>query len=202
MAYVNKTNSVPSAANPLRSLSPKTIAAIVLMGLMAVLWLRVLTGGQTAPSAALAAEQAMLVATTKPTETSVRIEPAALPILEGRHDRLGVDLFSAANWPDFRAPANAADPVDEHLAQRQRQKALLDSLSQSLHLDAILQAGQNVCPRACIDGKVFSEGQTLTVKKDKEMYELTVSQIDDNRVVLTWDQWSVVLKMAESEDVD
>ena len=198
----NNTSGISSAANPLRSLSPKTITAIVLMALMGMLWLRVLTGGQTGPSAAQAAEEALAAAASKPTETAVHVKPVELPVLEGRHDVLASDFFSSSNWPGFRTADQAPEPPDESSEQQRRQKAFVDELTRTLNLDAILHTGNDPAPRACIQGHVLSQGQTLIVKKDNETYELTVSEIGENRVVLTWDQWSVVLKMAESEHVD
>ena len=195
--------SIRPANNPLRSLSPKTVTAVVLMALMGILWLRVLTGGGTGPAVAQAAEEPTSDQTENQSETPLRIEPKTLPVIDGRHNVLVADFFTSSGWPQLRQPDEApSKPVDDVAAKQRQQKERFESLVQGLHLDAVLRTGDGAAARACIEGHVLSQGQSLTLKKNTETYELTVSEIGDNQVVLTWGQWSAVLKMAESEHVD
>ena len=196
------TYGSPSAGNPLRSLSPKTVTAIVLMTLMGILWLRVLTGGRTGPSAVQAAEQTLSALANTVVETPLHFKPVALPVIEGRNDTLAGNFFASTNWPQFNRTDKPADPVDDAADREQRQKRLFDAIVKTLNLDAILHAGGDLPPRVCINGNVLAQGQALGIKNDTETYELTVSEIGEHRVVLTWNQWSAVLKMAESERVD
>lgn len=192
-----------TASHRLRTLSPKTVAAILLMAVMGVLWFRVATRGRTGPTSA---EAASLVEDTLPQAvTPVRIVPKPLPVVPGRNDMLICDFFSQVNWPGFGQTGSVVEPV-VHLSEREqeekRHKAIFDSLTQTLNLDAIIQASGDSPARVCVDGKVLTQGQALTVKREMEKIELTVSEIGEHQVVLTWKQWSVVLKMAQTERVD
>lgn len=197
-------NRPRTTGNPLQTLSPKTIAAIVLMALMAVLWLRVLTRGQAGPSAAQAAVLVTETATTRPA-APLRVTPVDLPVIEGRHDSLRRDFFSPDNWPAFRQ-VDSTPPAETGLSDRERltqqHKAIVDNLAKTLNLDAILNGADGTSARVCIDGKVLTQGQALLVKRNTETYELTVSEIGEHQVVLTWNDWSVVLKMTQPERVD
>ena len=198
-----QTNNFPAATYSLRSVSPKTVTAVVLMLLMGVLWLRVLTGGQTGPSAAQAAEQAAQEQAARLDAQPLRIEAVALPVIEGRHDTLAGDVFTPTNWPQLRpAEDSTPEPVDDGTARRRQQQEAFEAMIRTLHLDAILHAAGGASAQACINDKVLSQGQTLRVKTNSQTYDLTVSEVGENQVVLTWQQWSAVLNIAESEHVD
>lgn len=197
-------NRLPAAGSPLHSLSPKTIVAIVLIALMGILWLRVLTNGKSGPASAQAAALQNETPVT-PATMPLRITSVALPVLEGRNDTLHCDFFSPDNWPDFGQPndtSRATASLSEEQRLEQQRTQFFDKLPQKLNLDAIFHAGDSLPARVCIDGKILTLGQSLTVKHDTENYELTVSEIGENQVVLTWKHWSVVMKMAQPERVD
>lgn len=147
----------------------------------------------------------MVEQTSPQAVTPQRIVPKPLPIVPGRNDTLMCDFFSPANWPGFGQSGPAVEPIghlSEQEQQEKRHKAIFDALTQTLNLDAIIQASGDSPARVCIDGKVLTQGQALTVKRELEKIELTVSEIGEYQVVLTWKQWSVVLKMAQTERVD
>jgi hypothetical protein len=197
-------NGFSKAANPLQTISPKTAAAILLMALMAVLWGRVLIRGRGGPAAAQAAELLNQAAALTPTAAPLRITPVALPVVEGRHDTLSRDFFAPDNWSGFGRTGRAVESVSATDQERQEKlhKAFFDGLAGTLNLDAIIQESAAAPARVCIEGKVLMRGQALNVKNGTETYELTVSEIGEHQVVLTWNHWSVVLKMAQPERVD
>ena len=202
---LSSKNGFSKAAHPLQTISPKTAAAVLLMALMAVLWGRVLIRGRSGPAAAQAAEllNEAAAASTR-TVAPLKITPVTLPVIEGRHDTLSRDFFSPDNWSGFSRAARPAEPVvasDQELLEKQR-NAYFSGLAKTLNLDAIIQGSAAAPARVCIEGKVLTQGQTLSVKNDTETYELTVSEIGEHQVVLTWNHWSVVLKMAQPERVD
>lgn len=198
-------NGFSKAAHPLQTISPKTAAAVLLMALMAVLWVRVLTRGRSGPAAAQAAELLDNDAASPRIAAPLEIAPVTLPVVDGRHDALTRDFFSPDNWPGFGRAAPAIEPVadtsDQERLEQQR-SGYFDRLAKTLNLDAIIQGSDAAPARVCIEGKVLTQGQTLNVKNDTETYELTVSEIGEHQVVLTWNHWSVVLKMAQPERVD
>ncbi len=200
---MHTTKGYSAASHRLRTMNPKTVAAVLLMALMGVLWLRVAMRGRMGPMAAEGAVMVQEVATQP--GTAVSIVSKALPVVAGRNDVLVCDFFSAANWPGFGQTGPVIESVgslSEDEQQEKLRKAVFDTLIRTINLDAIIQAAGDSPARVCIDGKVLTQGQALTVKREKEQYELTVSEIGEHQVVLTWNQWSVVLKMAQTERVD
>lgn len=198
----NKTR-FSATGNPLQGLSPKTIAAVVLAVLMGLLWLRVLTRGKAGPASVQAADGA--VDSAARATTTLQIEPVALPMIEGRNDTLERDFFSPDNWPAFGRPGNVSitpSGLSEQERQEQRRAAVFEELAKTLKLDAILHGGDGMPARVCIDGKVLTQGQSLILKRDTNSYELTLSKVSENQVVLTWRDRSLVLNMTQPERVD
>lgn len=201
---VRTKNGFAAAPNRFQLPSPKTIAAICLVALMGVLWLRVLTRGRSGPSAAEAAIVAEAGETVQPA-ASLRIVPVALPVVGGRNDVLTCDFFSPANWPGLTQSNIKPEPAAVDLSEQQqleKQRQAFEAMTKTINLDAIIQASGDTPARVCIDGKVLTQGQTLTVKCQTEKYELTVSEIGEYQVALTWKQWSAILKMAQVERVE
>ncbi|MHC5161823.1 MAG: hypothetical protein ACYSO4_01685, partial [Planctomycetota bacterium] len=52
--------------------------------------------------------------------------------------------------------------------------------------------------QAYVDDKILSVGSTLTVQEGTEKYVLTVEKISKKEVTFSWNEMSVVLKMAET----
>ena len=184
LAY-NK-NRPPAAGRSLQSLSPKTIAAIALMAVMGLLWLRVLTNGKTGPAAAQASQTTERTAAQA--AAPLKIMPVALPVIAGRHDTLQGDFFSLDNWLEFNQTATTRQTASDLSDQERlalRHKTFIEGLSKTLKLDLIINGGDGAPARACIDGTVLGQGQTLTVKNHTETYELTLSEIGEHQVVLT-----------------
>lgn len=201
LAY-NK-NRPPAAGRSLQSLSPKTIAAIALMAVMGLLWLRVLTNGKTGPAAAQASQTTERTAAQA--AAPLKITPVTLPVIAGRHDTLKSDFFSLDNWGEFNQ-TTAARQTSSDLSDQERlalrHKTFIEGLFKTLNLDAILHGTDGAPARACIDGNVLTQGQTLTVKNNTETYDVTVSEIGESQVVLTWNEWNAVLNMTQPERVD
>lgn len=178
----------------LRMTEPKTIVAAALVFLMAMLWLRVLTGNK--PSSAQASSASLAAQTAS--APVVLIEPVALPSVVGRNDTVVNDFFAAALWPasddtaDKTPPPPAVDPI---VAQRE---AFLNALPSKLVVDAIIQPTGDEAAKACLDGKVYAEGQTFVLKQQGQVYEVTVWKIEPHRVLLTSGQKTIVLPFADN----
>ena len=154
-------NGFSKATHPLQTISPKTAAAVLLMALMAVLWLRVLTRGGSGPSAAQAAELLNEAAASTPAAAPLRIAPVALPVIEGRNDTLSRDFFAPDNWHGFGRSGQTSEPTAASDLERQekQRKAFFDGPAKTLNLDAIIQASAAAPARVCIEGKVLTQGQ-------------------------------------------
>lgn len=186
----------------LRTLDAKTIAAVTLLTVMGLLWARVLLRGKTPAGAEAAEVTATQTAVATQAAAAARIVPSPLPITPGRNDVLTRDFFSPENWQGLTRTQNtAANAVDPDAGDRKR-LAFMAALEKTLTLEAIIQASADSPARVCIEGKVLASGQYLSVKNGSETYELAVSEIGDEQVVLTCDRQHIVLKLPPPERVD
>jgi hypothetical protein len=135
------TNRKMAVSAGLQNISPKTMAAAVLMSAMVILWGRVLLRGKGGPVSASAQEMAAVQQNTVPSipEASVPIETVVLPCLPGRHDSLAADLFSTARWTAYAFREDAAGQTAleggaDDRPEEKRQLADLDALSKDLKL--------------------------------------------------------------------
>lgn len=201
------TNRKIAVSAGLQNISPKTMAAAVLMSAMVILWGRVLLRGKGGPESASAQEMLAVPQNTVPStpEASVRIETVALPCLPGRHDTLAADLFSTDRWTAYAFRKDAAvrttpETADER-PEEKRALADLDALSKELKLEAVIQNAEGSGMQAYIEDKVLTVGQVLTVRHSSKAYELTVTEITPQQVMLRWNTYSISLKITESHEL-
>ncbi len=190
------------APGGLQNISPKVMAMVVLLAVMAILWGRVLLKGTGDPAAANAQDQASIQEIVP--DLPLQIEAVELPVLPGRNDRVSNDLFSAENWTAFGLNQNSNTPNggvkigvtgdSVELAHR----SSLARIAGRLKLEAVICDAQNRPFQAFVDDKILSVGSTLTVKEGPDQFVLMLEKISEKEVVFSWNEMSVVLKMAET----
>ena len=189
----------------LQNISPKVMAMTVLLVVMAILWGRVLLKGAGGPAAANAQDQEYIQDTISDMASkAVEIEAVELPMLPGRNDRVSNNLFSSENWTAFELNHNQDDSkggvkVDgtghaTELTHRSR----LERIAGRLKLEAVICDAQNRPFQAFVDDKILSVGSTLTVQEGPDQYVLMLEEISKKEVSFSWNEMSVVLKMAET----
>jgi hypothetical protein len=189
----------------LQNISPKVMAMVVLLVVMAILWGRVLLKGTGGPAAANAQDQESIQDTiSEMASKAVKIEAVELPMLPGRNDRVSNNLFSSENWTAFELNHNQDDSkggvkVDgtghaTELTHRSR----LERIAGRLKLEAVICDAQNRPFQAFVDDKILSVGSTLTVQEGPDQYVLMLEEISEKEVLFSWNEMSVVLKMAET----
>ena len=189
----------------LQNISPKVMAMVVLLVVMAILWGRVLLKGTGGPAAANAQDQESIQDTiSEMASKAVKIEAVELPMLPGRNDRVSNNLFSSENWTAFELNHNQDDSkggvkVDgtghaTELTHRSR----LERIAGRLKLEAVICDAQNRPFQAFVDDKILSVGSTLTVQEGPDQYVLMLEEISQKEVSFSWNEMSVVLKMAET----
>jgi len=191
------------AAGGLQNISPKVMTMIVLLAVMGILWGRVLLKGNGGPATADAQEQmtSQEVVSGDSSVDVVRIEAVKLPVLPGRNDGISNDVFSSKNWMSFQlgdgqndGKADVKIDAGGELAHR----SALERIAGRLTLAAVVCDAKDRPVQAFIDDKILSVGSTLTVKEGPDQYVLTLEEISQNEVVFSWNEISVVLKMAET----
>ena len=189
----------------LQNISPKMMAMVVLLVVMAILWGRVLLKGTGGPAAANAQDQESIQDTISDMASkAVEIKAVELPVLPGRNDRVSNNLFSSENWTAFELNHNQDDSkggvkVDgtghaTELTHRSR----LERIAGRLKLEAVICDAQNRPFQAFVDDKILSVGSTLTVQEGPDQYVLMLEEINEKEVSFSWNEMSVVLKMAET----
>jgi hypothetical protein len=181
-----KTIGSISVSNSIRNMGPKTIAAVVLVALMAVLWARVLLRSKVGPASAKAATTAAVEETQQQNSKSeIRIQAIPLATVPGRHDTIAVDFF--------KADRNSASGGNQ---QRGNQR-MLDELGKVVVLEAIIRNAQGSAEKACINGTVVTVGSALQVQMQNDSCIIRVEAIESAGVRLSWRDRIFTLKMPE-----
>jgi hypothetical protein len=178
----------------------KIILAVVLIGVMGFLWIRVFLR-QAKPAAASAksttskASQAAAGKSVPP----VRLSYVPLAVVPGRQDRLARDVFSVPDsavfpWQQKPVPQaeqpNAVTSIDDSWDKQIR------PLVEKIVVDAIGTDPKGTA-QAFIQDRFLSVGDVLPLKQGQQQYELKITQIHSNAVVLEWQDHAVTLKMSE-----
>ena len=176
----------------------KIILAVVLIGVMGFLWIRVfLRGKPAAASAKPTTSKASQAAAAKSTPP-VRLSYAPLAVVPGRQDRLARDLFSVpdtAVFPWQQKPAQAEQPSTVTSIEDPWDKQIRPFMERIV-VDAIGTDPKGTA-QAFIQDRFLSVGDMLPLKQGQQQYELKVKQIRSNAVVLEWQDHTVTLKMSE-----
>jgi hypothetical protein len=198
------------ASTSLHNISPKTMAACVLMATMAILWGRVLLGGKSGPASAAAAEEILLrqqavLAQGAASDEAMRLTAVELPFASGRNDTLACDLFSTQRWTAFQFHDDSVSqtPVNviaDGLTEERKHLAAMDAMAKELVLEAVVQGADGRGMQAFIGGRILSVGQTLTARHQGQTYTLTISEIAPQQAILTWRSYSIRLRLTESQE--
>ncbi|NLH16081.1 MAG: hypothetical protein GX455_05850 [Phycisphaerae bacterium] len=181
----------------------KIILAVVLIGVMGFMWIRVYWrhGKPAAVSAQPAASKAPQKVPAVKSAPTARLSYSPLVTVSGRHDRLARDLFSAPDtavfpWQQAAQPIpplesqNAVTPFEDPWDKKIR------PLVERMTVDAIGTDPKGTA-QAFIQDRFLVSGDTLSVQLGQQQYELKIKEIHSNAVVLEWQEHTVTLKMAE-----
>ena len=198
----NTTMNKKPVTGGLQNISPKVMAMIVLLAVMGILWGRVLLKGKGGPAAANAQDR-ISVQEIVP-DSPLQIEALELPVLSGRNDRVSNDMFGGENWTAFELNQNQNTPnggVKVGAAADSaelRHRATLERIAGRLKLEAVICNAQNRPFQAFVEDKILSVGSTLTVQEGPDQFVLMLEEISEKEVSFSWNEMSVVLKMAET----
>ena len=205
-------HNVP-AGGGLQNMSPKTMAAVVLMTVMGLLLGRVLRKGDGGPASANAATtqqnaEAMAADAAVQSEPAfVRIERVQLPVLSGRNDMITKNPFSTDHWKAF-AFHEVPEPEEKEVAvvkpvvventEAKRHQANMKKIAGRLTLEGVIRDVNDVPFQAFVDGKILSVGSVLTVKEGPDKYELALISIEEQEILMIWNDLTVKLKLTET----
>ena len=166
---------------------------------MAGMWIKVLINHRAEKNearAAVARSAAQVQAVGSQTRRQATISLIPLPVVPGRNDTITRNIFTANGWSAFPGAGDTDNSAPDGSVRSHSD--FIDKIAQSISLEAVI-TGPN--PEAFIGNKLVSVGQTLAVRYNDKIYEFTVDAIHANKVVLKWDDVSVVLKMSQSNEL-
>jgi len=197
----NKKSNPIGLTGSMQTLEPKTIAAVVLVLVMVVLWGRALL--RKGPASAQAASSSTAQTQDDVVKAKLQIQPVALSRIPGRHDTIASDYFKTDRWTAFEWAASQSSPGTHKTSRPDETQAKprlsQDAVTQAFTLEAIIKNTQAVPEKACINGAVVSEGSELRARIQNEVVAVTVIAIEANQVRLAWQDYVVELKMPEVE---
>lgn len=198
MSNVTKNNykNTP-VANRLHNANKKTVVAIVLISIMAILWGRVLLKGKGGPATASAQEPLPVEQVTMPTDKPAVFHAVELAQIKGRHDVLSGDMFSTDLWKETVVEEK---PVEEPLPDdslEKKHQADLEKISNSFKLEAIIRDAEGKPFQVFVNDKILTVGSVLTVKEGPEEYELVLKGINENEATFIWNETLITMKMTE-----
>ncbi|MBL7214458.1 MAG: hypothetical protein ISS71_02135 [Phycisphaerae bacterium] len=182
----------------LRNANGKTVAAIVLVCVMALLWGRVLLKDKAGPATAVAQELQQLEQVNTQPSQSDKILAVKLNVVEGRHDALTSNMFSTDHWRAFDLGNSAVNISDSQDNLETRHQANLEKIAKTLNLEAMIRDADGKPYQIFVNDAILTVGSVLTVKEGPEQYELTLKEIGENEAVFDWNKTSITLKMTET----
>jgi len=174
---------------------PKVIMAAVLISIMAFMWIKVLANhrAERNEAAAAVARTAAQQAAVQQKEQQLKISLHPLPVVPGRNDILTHDIFTADRWKAFPSDSRAKTRTSPQEIDRD-DADYIDKIAESITLEAVITGPS---PEAFIEGRLVSVGHKLPVRYNDRIYEFTVTEIHETKVVLKWNDFTVDVKMSQ-----
>lgn len=162
----------------------KTVVALALIGVMAVMWVRVLAGHK--PGAAAAAGEPTPQVAARP-EFTPKIRLIELPKVVGRNDSIYRDFFTMQDRACFRPNGSArtagTDPEVRVTVTNHAQEVVHRVVQkQKLRLEAVLHGTE--APQIFLNDQLLRVGDKFTVKDETDSVEFEVLRIYENSVLV------------------
>jgi hypothetical protein len=177
----------------------KTGLAIALIAVMAVMWLRVLTGQK--PKSAEAGSKSTH-RTAQPQTPSKEMRFVELPVEAGRNDRIHRDFFTTQDWSLFSSGTRSqgtATQAEVQKAATNRTQEVVERLAKTLRLEVVVLVGEG--PQAVVNDRRVRIGDTFTLKDGADVYVFEVVQIEEDAVIVTCQGRQWTLKLSHRTDV-
>lgn len=174
----------------------KMTAALLLIGLMVLMWARVLlTEG---PEAAQAGEgQIQAGSGRSEQEVQSAVSFIELPKIKGRNDTVVRDFFASDNWRNFaqsrRGDNSGAGEV--RVVSKDGDVEIARRVAAKLRLQAIWLDDN---PQAFINDKALAVGDKFRLKEGVSAYECEVVAIEESKVYLKCGKARIVLSLTQS----
>ena len=164
----------------------KTVVAVCLVAVMAIMWMRMLFGGDPEQAGA----QEVLASEGANKRGAVDVEFVELPRVEGRHDVLTRNFFTVSK--------RLGGGADVSVSGEQGGQSLARRIASRIQLDAI-EGGVNSC--AFINDRLLRAGEKFFVDDGGRVYECEVKGIEGGTVWVQCEDILITLKLSEESDI-
>jgi len=188
--------------NRLASDRKKTVLALGLIAIMAIMWVRVLLG-QKPDSAAAAPGPVPPEAAQQEPPAQVRF--VELPKLPGRNDSIHRDFFAVQNRAYFQPndAQNASTDTEVHVVSPGHATEVITRVAQRLKLEAVLWSeNPGKDPQVFINDRLLRAGDKLTVTEGADSVDFEVLRIDESSVLVGSGGAQLTLKLAQYLEVN
>ncbi len=177
----------------------KSVTALCLVAVMALMWVRVLL--RRTPQAAEATSVTEEIDVEYKANTKSRISFIELPEVAGRNDVITRDFFASDGWQDFvdREVENLVGIEEVNIVSKGGNEEGIRRVAEQLKLGAIVLSKN---PQAFINDKLLGVGDKLLVGDGIDRYEFEVVKIKRNAVVLRCRQAEITLKFTQAQIID
>ena len=173
----------------------KSVTALSLMAVMAVMWVKMLTG--KTPQGAEAGPATEQASTENPPNEKYIVSFVELPKVAGRNDVIVRDFFSPNGWRHFvdgrRRKPDGIEQVSV-VSTSGNEEVIKEVAERKLRLGAIMLSANS---RVFINDDLLLIGEKVLVTDGTERYEFEVIEIEKNTVVLTCREAEITLKLAD-----
>jgi hypothetical protein len=138
------------------------------------------------------------------TAEKLNVSYIKLPQVEGRNDVITRDFFVSNDWRHFKSDKkrNLAVIEEVNVVSKNGNEEVIRKVAEKLKLEAIVVLSNK--PRAFINNKVISIGDSLLIRDGADTYECEVIEIreKENIVVIKCREAEVTLKLTQTLMVD
>ena len=184
----NSGNGADRLFGQLAAEKKKTIIALCLIAVMALMWVRVL--GKKTPNTAGAALRGEEVIEGQ-SNSELKISFIELPNVKGRNDVLIRDFFTVDG-------GNLSSAGEVNVVSRDGGGEVIGRIAEKLKLEAI---GVGEIPRAFINDKLLAVGDKLPIVDGGNTYECEVIGIEENTVSIRCGEVEITLKLTQANEV-
>lgn len=195
---INTSRSANRAMSYLVADGKKTVVAVGLVAIMAMMWFRVLTGRKPQSAAATQPSEQ----TQKENTASVNLRFHDLPTIPGRNDRIDRNFFAVENWDLFSRDVRrhtSSTGSEVHVVAPNRTQEVIVKVAQRIRLEAVLWSDN---PQIFANDQLYRVGDTLELKDGTDTYVFEVVQIEADSVLVRCREQQLTLMLAQSNDVD
>jgi len=174
----------------------KSVVALCLIAVMAVMWVKVLT--KEAPQSAEAGFTAEQVDMGGQSSPELKMTFVELPEVPGRNDIISRDIFDSAGWWDFKTGKTGNNTVgieEVNVISTDVSEEVVTQIAQQLKLQAIV-LGET--PWVFINDTLLSMGGRLIVNDGIESYECEVVEIERDSVLIRCREAEITLKLVQT----